>query len=176
MLRGIQQQLKVAEHKLIRSVDTRWNSVFYMLERLGQQNEAVTTALCLLGRNALCLNEEELSLIKQAVDALRPFEEETREVSAEKNVSVSTVIPLVSLVHRAVAACEHHSSSLATQLAQQCQRIFRVIESIHCLAASTFQDVRFKHLGFREKDNVEVMKKHLLSEMLAIRQDRQLPL
>ena len=27
-LRGIQQQLKVAEHKLIQSADNRWNSVF----------------------------------------------------------------------------------------------------------------------------------------------------
>lgn len=169
-LRGIQQQLKVAEHKLIQSVDTRWNSVFYMLERLCEQNEAVTTALCLLGRNALCLNEGELSLIKQTVDALRPFEEVTREVSAEKYVSVSKVIPLVSLIHRAVAACERQGSSLATQLAQQCQRRFRGIESIHCLAASTFLDVRFKHFGFRDKDNVEVMKKRLLSEMQEVYQ------
>lgn len=166
-LRGIQQQLKVAEHKLIQSVDTRWNSVFYMLEGLCEQNEAVTTALCLLGRNALCLNEGELSLIKHTVDVLRPFEEVTQEVSAEKHVAVSKVIPLVSLIHRAVAACERQGSSLATQLAQQCQRRFRGIESIHCRAASTFLDVRFKHLGFRDKDNVEVMKKRLLSEMAA---------
>lgn len=169
-LRSIQQQLKVAEHKLIQSVDTRWNSVFNMLERLCEQNEAVTTALCLLGRNAMCLNEGELSLIKQTVDALRPFEEVTREVSAEKYVSVSKVIPLVSLIHRAVAACERQGSSLATQLAQQCQRRFRGIESIHCLAASTFLDVRFKHLGFRDKDSVVVMKKRLLSEMQEVYQ------
>lgn len=119
-----------------------------MLERLYEQNEAVTTALCLLGRNTLCLNEGELSLIKQTLDALQPFEEVTREVSAEKYISVSKVIPLLSLIHTAVAACERQGSPLATQLAQQCQRRFRGIESVHCLAASTFLDVRFKHLGF----------------------------
>ena len=70
-------------------------------------NEAVTTALCLLERNALCLNQGELSLIKQTVDALRPFAEVTQEVSAEKYVSVSKVISLVSLsLYRAVAAFE----------------------------------------------------------------------
>ncbi|KAL7859662.1 hypothetical protein SRHO_G00148090 [Serrasalmus rhombeus] len=125
------------------------------------------------GRNALCLNQGELSLIKQTVDALRPFEEVTREVSADKYVSVSKVIPLVSLIHRAVAACECQGSSLAAQLAQQCQRRFRGIESIYCLAASTFLDVRCKHLGFRDKDNVEVMKKRLLSEMQEVYQTRQ---
>ncbi|KAL6473272.1 hypothetical protein MHYP_G00194600 [Metynnis hypsauchen] len=125
------------------------------------------------GRNALCLNQGELSLIKQTVDALRPFEEVTREVSADKYVSVSKVIPLVSLIHRAVAACECQGSSLAAQLAQQRQRRFRGIESIYCLAASTFLDVRFKHLGFRDKDNVEVMKKRLLSEIQEVYQTRQ---
>lgn len=33
-LKQIQKQLKVAEPKLIQSVETRWNSVFYMFERL----------------------------------------------------------------------------------------------------------------------------------------------
>ena len=170
-LRGIHQQLKVAEHKLIQPVDTHWNSVCYMLERLYEQTEAVTTALFLLGRNALCLNMRELSFIKQTVDALQPFEEVTQEISAEKYVSVSQMIPLVSLIHRAIAACERQCSSLATKLAQQCQRRFRGIESIHCLAATIFLDDRFKHLGFR--DNVEVMKKHL-SEIQEVYQTGQL--
>lgn len=107
----------------------------------------------------------ELSFIKQTVDTLQPFEEVTRDISAAKHVSVSKVIPLMSLIHRSVAACERQGSPLATQLAQQWQRRFRGIESIHCLAASTFLDVRFKHLGFRDKDNVEVMKKRLCAEM-----------
>nr|XP_054590948.1 uncharacterized protein LOC129154767 [Nothobranchius furzeri] len=172
-LRDIQQQLKVAEHKLIQSVETCWNSVCSMLERLGEQNEAVTTALCLLGKNTLCLNQGELSLIKQIVDALQPFEEVTREVSSEKHISVSKVIPLVSLIRRAVSACERQSNSLATQLAQQCQRRFRGVETIHCLAASTFVDVRFKHFGFRDKDSVEVMKIRLCAEMQEVYQAGQ---
>ena len=57
-LKQIQKQLKVAEHKLIQSVD-----------------------LCLLGKSSLCLNDEEFSMIHQTVEALRPFEEVTREVS-----------------------------------------------------------------------------------------------
>ncbi|XP_051982267.1 zinc finger BED domain-containing protein 4-like [Xyrauchen texanus] len=154
-LRAVQQQMQIAEHKLIQSVETRWNSVFYMLDRLHEQHEAVTTVLCLLGRSELCINVGELSLITQTVDALRPFEEMTREVSSEKYVSVSKVIPLVSLLQR---ACKHQGSSVATQLAQQCQRRFAGIETNHSLAASTFLDARFKHLGFQDKNNAEGMK------------------
>lgn len=93
-LKQIEKQLKVAEHKRIHSVETRWNSVFYTLKRLHEQREAVTTALCLLGKSSLCLNNEEFSVIHLTVEALRPFEDVTREVSAEKYVSMSKVIPL----------------------------------------------------------------------------------
>lgn len=103
-IRAVQEQLKVAEYKLIQSVFTRWNSVFYMLEKLFEQMDAVTTALCLVGRDTLCLDEGELFLIKQTVAVLQLFEEVTLEVSAEKCVSVSKVIPLVSIIHRTVAA------------------------------------------------------------------------
>ncbi|MGH0159335.1 UNVERIFIED_CONTAM: hypothetical protein FKN15_045766 [Acipenser sinensis] len=169
-LKQIQKQLKVAEHKLIQSVETRWNSVFYMLERLHEQREAVTTALCLLGKNTLCLSNEELSMIHLTIEALRPFEEATREVSAEKHVSVSKVIPLVSLLLRAAAATERQGSCLATELALQCQRRFCVIETFHSLAASTFLDIRFKNLAFRDRDNVETMKKQMLTEMQEVHQ------
>ncbi|MGH0136788.1 UNVERIFIED_CONTAM: hypothetical protein FKN15_062076 [Acipenser sinensis] len=127
-----------------------------MLERLHEQREAVTTALCLLGKNTLCLSNEELSMIHLTIEALRPFEEATREVSAEKHVSVSKVIPLVSL--------------LLSTAALQCQRRFRGIETFHSLAASTFLDIRFKNLAFRDRDNVETMKKRMLTEMQEIHQ------
>lgn len=98
-------------------------------------------------------------------EALKPFEEATREVSAEKHISISKVIPLVSLLLRATAASEHQGCSFAAELAQQCQRRFCGVETIHRFAASTFLDMRFKHLAFRDKDHVEAVKKRLLSEM-----------
>jgi len=164
-LKQIQNQLKVAEHKLIISVETRWNSAFYMLERLHEQIDPVTTALCLLGKSDLCFTTEERSVIHLTIEALKPFEEATREVSAEKYTSVSKVIPLVSLLLKASAATERQGSSFAKELAQQCQRRFCGIETKHSLGASTFLDIRFKHLAFRDKDHVEAVKKRLLSEM-----------
>lgn len=58
-LKEVQVQLQLPEHRLIQAVETRWSSVFYMLERLSKQRQAVIAALCLLGRNTLCLNDEE---------------------------------------------------------------------------------------------------------------------
>ncbi|KAA0714611.1 hypothetical protein E1301_Tti020309 [Triplophysa tibetana] len=125
----------------------------------------VTTALCILGKSDLCFTNEERIVINLTIKALKPFEEATREVSAEKHISISKVIPLVSLLLRATAASEHQGCSFATELAQQCHRRFRGVETIHSLAASTFLDMRLKHLAFRDKDHVETVKKRLLSEM-----------
>lgn len=79
--------LHLPEHRLIQAVETRWNSVLYMLERLYEQQQGVETVLYLLGKSTLCLTEEEWSQISQAIETLKPFEETTREVSGEQYVT-----------------------------------------------------------------------------------------
>lgn len=162
-LKALQTQLQLPEHKLIQAVETRWNSVFYMLERL-----TVTTALCLLGRNTMCLSDDEWSCISQAIEALRPFEQATKEVSAEQYVTISKVIPLVSLLQNAAMLAGQKGNTLALQLAAQCKRRFENIEHNFTLAASTFLDIRFKNIVFCDTGNVEVIKSRLISEMQAL--------
>ena len=50
--------------KLKQDVETRWNSTFIMLQSYIQQHEEVTTALCLQGRDDLCLSRENLTAAK----------------------------------------------------------------------------------------------------------------
>ena len=152
------------------TVETRWNSVFYMFERLREQKEAVTTALCLLGKSSQCLSEEDWSMVSLSLDALRPFEEVTREVSSEKHVSVSKVIPLVTLLLRSTASFEAKGSKLAAVLSAQCQHRFRGIEAFYGLSISTYLDTRFKNFGFRDMANVEALKKRLITEMQSVSQ------
>lgn len=47
-LYDIQARLNIFQHKLIQHVETRWNSVYFMLERYLEQEEAIRTTLCLL--------------------------------------------------------------------------------------------------------------------------------
>lgn len=58
-LKEIQKQQNFPEQKLLLSVETRWNSTFYMWERLSEQKDAVTSVLYLLGESSLCLSQEE---------------------------------------------------------------------------------------------------------------------
>ncbi len=169
----VQKQLKSPEHKLI-SVETRWNSVFYKFERLFEQKEAVTTVLCLLGKTSLCLSEEDWSMISLSIDALRPFEEVTRDISTEKHVSVSKVIPLVSLLMRSTATYQCQDSKLTAELSAQCQRRFRGVETFYGLAVNTYLDIRFKNLGFRDMANVEPVKGWLITEIQSMNQTSDL--
>lgn len=89
--------------------------MFYMSERLLEQKEAVATVLCLCGMSSLCLSEEDRSMVSLSVDALRPFEEVTKEISTEKLASVSKVIPLVTLLHLHPMRAKEPSSPLSCQ-------------------------------------------------------------
>ncbi|XP_061734385.1 E3 SUMO-protein ligase ZBED1-like [Nerophis ophidion] len=167
-LKEVQNQLNLPQHKLIQAVDTRWNSVLYMIDRLYEQQQAITTTLCLLGRNNMCLCDEEWSHIRQASDVLRPFEEATKEVSAEQYVTISKVIPLVCLLLQKVTTSADQGNSLASQLAAQCKRRFQNIEHNHTLAASTFLDIRFKNIVFSDSANVDMIKSRIITEMQAL--------
>jgi len=99
-LASIQSRLNIDNHKLIQEVETRWNSSFYMLERIVEQEEAVRTALCLLNRNDLTISSEEVEVIKGIIEVLQPFEAVTREISAESYISGSKIIPLARALQR----------------------------------------------------------------------------
>ena len=80
-----QNHLNIPNHKLIKSVETRWNSVYYyMLEHYLEQQEAVRTTLVLMDRNDLLISTYKNELIKEIISALQPFKAITTEMSGEK--------------------------------------------------------------------------------------------
>ena len=71
-----------------------------MFERIVSQHEAITTSLCLLGKNDLCLSNEEIDILKNTIVSLKPFLEATNNISGESYVSVSLIIPLCRLLQQ----------------------------------------------------------------------------
>ncbi|MBN3274238.1 ZBED4 protein, partial [Polyodon spathula] len=89
-LKEIQKQLNIPEHKLIQSLETRWNSIFYMLDRIPEQLQVITASLCLLGRNTLCLMKKNWY----------------EKMSVQNYVSISKVIPLVTVLQITMSSAE----------------------------------------------------------------------
>ena len=149
-LKEIQLQLGIPENKLIQEVETRWNSTYYMFERITEQHQAITTALCLSGRNAMCLSSSDVSLLKAAMAVLKPFEATTKEISADKHISISKVIPLAKSLQRLTGAITEKDTPLVSNLNYQMRRRFTNIESARMLAMSTLLDPRMKKLAISD--------------------------
>lgn len=64
-----------------------------MFQRILEQHEAITTTLCLHGKNEMCLSSLDVEQLKKAVEILKPFETATTEMSSENYVSISKIIP-----------------------------------------------------------------------------------
>ena len=172
-LLSIQQQTgsEVKNLKLKQDVETRWNSTFYMMERLHQLNEVVTTTLCLLGKNHLCLSPSDCEVIVQIVSLLKPCEKATQEMSGDSFVSVSKLIPLVHLLQGALYSGSDSipgELKLQMELKQQMKWRFAQIESNYILAAPTILDPRFKKVAFCHLETAERTVERISGELCGL--------
>ena len=65
-----------------------------MFERLIDEIDLVTTALCCMDKSHLVLTPSDVLILKDALALLAPFEEATREISGETFISISRIIPM----------------------------------------------------------------------------------
>ena len=164
-LKEIQLPLGIPENKLVQEVETRWNSTYNMFERITEQHQAITTALCLSGRNAMCLSSSDVSLLKAAMAILKPFEATTKEISADKHVSIFKVIPLANSRQCLTGAITEKDTPLVSNLSYQMRRHFTNIESARMLAISTLLDPRIKKLAFSDSAAVRQAEQWVVQEM-----------
>ena len=92
-LNSIQKQLNLPEHKLVQDEPTRWDSTYYLLDRLVEQRRAISlydTDFELPEK----LNSNEWQLAEKVVKLLEPMQRITKELSAKRAV-ISEVIPFL---------------------------------------------------------------------------------
>lgn len=164
-LAQLQKQHNQPVKKLIQDVETRWNSTYYMTERYLEQNGLVTTTLCLLHKNALCLTDDEITLLQSTVNASEQFEEATKEMSTEKVTYLSKIIPMVKGLQGFLNSCVDTDNQIGRQLIRQMERRFSVIQGDFFLGASTFLDPRFKRVPFGDISNSKSTEERLVSLM-----------
>ncbi|XP_066964239.1 zinc finger BED domain-containing protein 4-like [Macrobrachium rosenbergii] len=168
-LTEVQRQQNIPEHKLIQEVQTRWNSTFYIFERMIEQHQAVTTVLCLLGKNEMCPSAQVIEEIKGTVKVLKPFETATREVSADLPLTISKIIPMARSLQETLSKyapeITENEKKLYNELMSQLRRRFSQSELNFSPAAATFLDPRFKKIAFASEANFEQMQRRLTSEM-----------
>ncbi|XP_074112105.1 E3 SUMO-protein ligase ZBED1-like [Cotesia typhae] len=141
-----------APTRLIQSVETRWNSTFFMFDRFLLLRKEVTTILVSQTDstpNVIAGND--IKILKEARELLQPFESITREISAEKNPTCSKVIPIICNLFETLKNIECSSKiakSLKDQLVKHLEKRFHDIEFNDIFAIYMLLDPRFKKLYF----------------------------
>ena len=109
-LTNMQKKLGCPEHCLVQDIETRWNSTFYMLERLIEQRQALSVTNAELNLKTE-LTHAQWTLAEKVVNVLGPIEEATRECSKE-SASASLVIPVISAIHNKlkVSTCLYNTN------------------------------------------------------------------
>ena len=99
-LRRRQEQMQAEQHSLVQDVPTRWNSTYFMIERLLEQHWPVTAVLSdqsvtKPSDRSLDLMTEQWNLLSELRPVLHLLQVATTYLSDEYNVSVSAVLPIL---------------------------------------------------------------------------------
>ncbi|EEC20081.1 conserved hypothetical protein [Ixodes scapularis] len=98
-LEAIQLRHGLPVHKLLQDVPTKWNSTFYMVERLTEQRRAVSEFFEDSTKHYLA--PRQWALLKAMATVLKPFEEATRLLCIDTS-TLGQVLPLLTFIERTV--------------------------------------------------------------------------
>ncbi|XP_061926446.1 E3 SUMO-protein ligase ZBED1-like [Entelurus aequoreus] len=172
-LAQVQQQMGRPTLKLINEVATRWNSTYEMLSRLHDEKESVWVSLASLKTDWTPLTADEFNIVGETLIVLAPFHQATVELSEERRVSGSKVIPMMKMLYLAL---EHSASTLQTQAAKHLHESLKRrvtdtasnLESLSVLTLATLLDPRYKSLGFRSSFKLNDAIVRLRSECASV--------
>ena len=165
-LHDIQTRMNIFHHKLIQHVETRWNSVYFMLERYLEQEEAIRTTLCWMDHSDLCIPSDNNQMMTDVMAILKSLESITREMSGEMYVSASKMIILSKGLQRLTPTTfTGISGRLAERLIFNMRKRFQGMEANMKLAAATLLDPRLKEIAFSDPNAAERAKDHIVAEL-----------
>ncbi|XP_034455384.1 zinc finger BED domain-containing protein 4-like [Hippoglossus hippoglossus] len=173
-LTQVQEQMGRPALKLIQEVDTRWNSTYHMLQRVYDLREPVGAALAGLRTDVAPLSSEQYEIIAECLKVLFPFNDATVELSEEKRVSGSKVIPLLSMLHHSLEEEEMgivqtpESTAMAESLRRQLREKLYTLQSMSIMSLATLLDPRFKKIGFFSPNKAADAVTRLTSECAAV--------
>ncbi|XP_072945701.1 E3 SUMO-protein ligase ZBED1-like [Epargyreus clarus] len=168
-----QIQIGLAQPKrLLQAVPTRWNSVFYMLERFLDLQDALRSTAGLLDRCLPMLSVEEWQICRDLCTILKPLQEVTQQMSGEEYVTGSLIIVftrvLLTVYENKIPATIHPDVSTSVEvIVGQLKRRLGQIEYSGTFSICSLLDPRYKMHCFNDKSAAEKAKKNLIELVTA---------
>lgn len=140
--------------------------------------EPVGAALAGLQHDVPFLTSDENTVIGGCITLLSPFYDATVELSAEENVSVSKVIPLMKMLQHALQEemtkpAPAVASEMGDWLIRQLREKLHTWQSMSIISLATLLDPRFKVVGYFSPTKVSEAIKQLTSECAAMIRTKQ---
>ena len=122
------------------------------------------------------LSSAEFHAMSECLEVLSPLKEATVELSAEKNVSGSKVIPLVRMLRHAITmkqrgVTDERAAQLCTNLLRFMGEKLSHYETASQMFLATLLDPRFKIMAFCNPSNAQNAVKRLTAECATIIRD-----
>lgn len=153
-LAALQKQHDLPEHKLIQDVPTRWNSTYFMIERIVEQKAAVAN-YCLDTPNLPVFDANKWTLLGKLTALLKIFHKITVRLS-ERSATVSEIIPQIKFLQVFVtkASTDNKFSGLGSTLfainSSMKRRFERYLDDYNPIIA-TYLDPRYKTTFFQNE-------------------------
>ena len=146
--------------KLVQDCATRWNSTYYLLQRIVETRWPISAVLSddkvtKRSDRYLDLKNEQWELAKQLLGPLQQIETATVYFSEEEKASISTVLPILfGIIDNLKASDEdcHTLKEFKQTVTQSIQRRWNLSDLSPILGLCTVLDARFKHLKFLDEN------------------------
>ena len=144
-----QRELNMKEHSLVRECPTRWGSRQKMMERVLEQEKALTEVLSKDKKTRhLVLTWQDKEVLESVNAALQPLKEFTDALSGESYVSVSYLKPVLDLMRTKYLAEDPKDTTLTKDIKSKVlaymEEKYSDPDCQELLDIATFLDPRYK--------------------------------
>ena len=167
LLRQKQIALGHEQHALVNDVVTRWNSCYYMVARVMEQQQPLCATLLELKKGDLMPTDSEFANMELFVKTMKPIVDITEALGAQKYVTISMLGPLLyKLLNRTLKNCD-----IDCRLVKMMK--LKMKENLHghytdtvldLLNKAAYLDPRFKSLTFLTDSKKLRVEDHIIAE------------
>ncbi|XP_056124490.1 zinc finger BED domain-containing protein 4-like [Rhinichthys klamathensis goyatoka] len=169
-LREAQRELNLPEHAMVTDCATRWGSTQKMIERVLEQQSALSKVLSTDRKvRHLLPSWQDLEVLESVNKALSPLQDFTDALSGESYVSISCVKSALHLLNTSVLAEDEADTELTkspkSNILSYLNSKYEGIQDL--LNFTTFLDPRFRTQHISEEET-QTLKERAISELIEI--------
>ncbi|XP_052413836.1 E3 SUMO-protein ligase ZBED1-like [Carassius gibelio] len=168
-LKKAQRELNLPEHGLITECPTRWGTKQQMMERILEQQRALSQVLSEnRSTRHLVPSWQDIEVLESVNKALKPLQDFTDALSGEEYVSISYLLPVLRLLNTQTLAADEEDTeltcSIKTKVLGYMEAKYEDPATQTLLNIATFLDPRFKK-DYIPKEQREEISLRIKSEM-----------